>query len=350
MKRRWAIRFLVFVCGTVGAVVLVLRTEWAARQLCQRAEQAIARILAVPFSIESCEIDPLRATVVARGLRLGSGEGGALPELTIERVGIDLSSIALGRAFAVHSIELDRPEVIWTQGTATEGGPEGGGEGCLSILDSLKVDALRIRDGKVVARLDPGTRTIRAEAIDLEVERRRGRLLPSFRQGDPARTESYLATLRLGGGSFEEADSAPVVLDGFEAEVELSPVEETLRIKGVSARLPGLEVDAFGSIRRICDPILGLSVSASGDLAKVGALAGADSLSGAFFANAKVEGPAGTPEVEGTLDLEAVDLDGYAFGDLVARFRAADGHLLVDELTWPIGDGRARITADLSLE
>ena len=331
--------------GTLCAAVLVLRTEWAALQLCMRAESAIGKVLAEPFHIESCEIDPWRATVVAHGVRLGEGQAD-LPELSIDRIGIDLSTIAFGPTMAIHAIELDRPEVVWTPKASGKDGPPGDGS-CLSILERVRVDALRIRDGTVRIRLGEG-RVVTAAGIDLEVERRRGTIARALKGGGTEGAEHYRARLRL-GGSYESEGAPPLRLEAFETEVELLPAEELLRVSRLTAKVPGLELDAGGELREICAPLLALRLQASGDLAALAAHAGMDSLRGRFVADARIDGPAAAPTVGGALDLEAVDLDGYAFGDMVAGFRIGGGRLLIDELVWPVGDGRVRISADVAL-
>ncbi|HWV39365.1 MAG TPA: translocation/assembly module TamB domain-containing protein [Vulgatibacter sp.] len=347
MKRRWALKFLVLVAGTLCAAMLVLRTEWAALQLCMRAESAIGRILDGPFRIASCEIDPWRATVVAHGVHLGAG-GDDLPELSIDRIGIDLSTIAFGPAMAIHAIELDRPEVVWTPKASSDG--EGGSDGdgtCLSILDRLRVDALRIRDGTVRIRLGEG-RGVTAGGIDLQVERRRATIARTPQRAGGSGAERYVARLRL-AGSYEAEGADLLSLEALEAELELIPAEERLRVERLSARLPGLELGASGEVRDVCAPILALRVQAGGDLAVLAGHAGMDSLTGRFVAEARIDGPAAAPSAGGKVDLEEIDLDGYGFGDLVAAFHVGGGRLLVDELLWPIGDGRARITADVEL-
>ncbi len=328
-------------------MVLVLRTEWAASEICRRGEAVIWKILGEPLHFESCAIDPLRARFVATGIRFG-GETADSPLLTAQRILIELSPLALAHKVGIRSIELDEPELRWSVPPATgEEGSEGGD--CLGIFERLQVDSLILRGARAEVALDGGASTYRVGRLDAALERRQSGLLPSLGRRTEGRKESYLASLELEGGRFEE-EGRSIALDSLATTMALHPDTGLLELQRLEAKAGASTLGVKGEILDLCHPRLELSVDLEAALGELGPLAGMDELEGTLQVEGRISGPAEAPTAVATVGFVGLGLHGYAFGEMLAHVSYMDRRLDIDELIWPIGDGRARIKAQIAME
>jgi len=355
----------------VTALVLVLRTDWAAGQLCARAETVVQQLIGQPLAMERCEIDPPRARIVVSGVRFGAAPGtpdsisavggptAGAPLLSVGRLLVELSPFSYGRTLTFSKIEVEDP-VLNLNASASDGEESGGpAADCLSIFDSVRVDSLVVRRGSVEVRLGDGE-TVRAQGIDLDLERRRRSWIPALRrprQGEEPgregrlglRGDRYRLEIARAAGSYDDGAGTKIPLESLEAEVLLDTGGERLRVERLAATLPGLELQASGSILDLCAPVLDLGLAAQVDLEKVASWASVDELTGTVEVDATLAGTVSAPVA--TAALRGRDL---AYGSLTpdqlsAEVQYSGDRLLVNELIWPVGDGKARIHGSIEL-
>ncbi|AKU90331.1 hypothetical protein AKJ08_0718 [Vulgatibacter incomptus] len=325
--------------------MLVLRTKWAANELCSRGETVISRLLGEPLSIERCEIDPVGMRFEARNVRFGGKER---PEVSVRRLAVELSPLGSSGALFVRSLEIDEPVLTWTLPPGDGGSGEGPSASCLSFFDHVKVGSLSVRDARARLLLDGGSKAVEVEGLTLAVKRRGPGILPNVDL--ERRPESYHATLAVSKARYREDGGLSIPLDAFSAAVSLEPRRGRLAVDELHAAAPGLELSARGEIRDLCTPILDLTLGVKATLEQAAPLVSMSDLSGRLEATATLTGPAAEPETTAKVSLRSFDFHGYAFGDLDVDLGVKGKLLRVDELVWPVGDGRARITAELQLE
>lgn len=337
LKTRWAVRFLLFVAATFAAVALVLGTPWAGEQICATASRLLARLAGAPVSLDRCSIDPLASELVVEGIRIGdpAGEG---PLLSLNRLVVDVAPLALGSAISIERLEMDGPSFTWALGDG-EGG-EGPGEGreraqgdCLSLFDRVRVDEVSIRGARAQVLLPGGQAALRE--VDLEVRRHRRR---------------YEAQVTVGGGAFESGGLS-IPLDRLEAALGLDLAEERVDLASLRVRGLGASFEAEGEIADLCDPAFRIQALLDAQLAPI-AQALAPELEnprGSLTLRATIGGTASAPAVEATAVLAEVAFDDFDLGTIELRASLAEDRLRLEELVWPIGEGRAIVQGELLL-
>jgi len=334
VKSRWALRFLLLVGAAMAAVALVLRTGWAGGRLCATAADVLTRVLGETVELDRCEIDPLASAITVEGIRVG-GSRDERPIFTARRLLVDLAPLAFGRSMSVERIELDEPMLdLVVKPPAGKDDEEPAGDGCLGVLESLRVDDLQIRDARAHVVLPDGA-AVSVEALGLEVARRR---------------RSYAADVHVGGAAFTSG-ATRVPLDSLEASVLLDPGAERLGVRRLAASAPGVKLDVHGGITRLCRPELALEATLETDLPAVAAQLAPEmvNVAGRVAVQVNARGPVAHPRVAtavhgadvafGEFDLGSVDLSATLDGDKVT----------LDELVWPVGAGRAIVRGEVQL-
>lgn len=314
------------------------------------------RLLGTKLEMDRCEIDPLRASLVVDGFRFGE-ESGPLPKVSARTVRLFLGSLGFGRAVSIRRVELFEPEVSWTlpESDGDEREEPAERDACLAVFDRFQVDAIEVHGARVSVALDQGQRLLSLRDLDLEVALRRSRLLPSIARGQEGavmgRSEIYRLDLKRLSGRYQSAGSPDLELGSLVVAAELDPKRERLEIEGIRASLPGMELEVSGAIETLCSPTLRLSTAAQVDLEEVGRLLSMEELTGSTSLQATFDGLASSPRIAGAADFQRLALDhDFTFGDLSVGFAIEDRLLLLDELVWPIEEGRARIRAEIGLE
>lgn len=332
MKSRWALRFVLFVGAAGTAVVMVLRTPWAGQQLCSTAGGLLGRVLGEPVVLDRCEVEPLSTTLTIDGVRVGAGPE---PLFTAKRLVLDLAPLALGRAVAIDRLEVDEPRVHLQIPPGDPNAPKKGGNDCLAILDRVHVGALRIRDAGGVVTLPDGSR-IEVGELDLEADRAHRR---------------YGAGLHLGGASFTSGTTR-VPLDSLDAKLGLDPHLSRLELQSLQLVGAGANVTIRGAIANLCSPKLDLQTSATVDVATAAKLfgPGLENPHGTLALGARIGGPAQTPLVDLQLGVRELAFGQFDLGTVDLKARYADKRVELGELIWPVGEGRAIVRGEVTLE
>lgn len=314
MKRRLAIGFLGAVLLLVAASLALLRTPWAGRELCRLAEIRVRAATGLPLEVASCRVDPLRLSVEAREVRLGTP--GAEP-FRADAVRLRLAPVqALGGALVLAEVEVTRPRVAATIPARDPSRPPAA---CPPpALSRVRVDTLRVTEGSLELGL-PGGARVRAGRIDV-------RAVP----GSPARGLRQLAPgARRTALAVEARD---VVLEGAgrslrvdAARAELEAATDLSALGGIDAWAEGqgARLEVRGTVASPCRPVLDLEVVARVPLRTLLDAAGrtGTAASGTASASVHVTGPAARLVVEGEARLEKGRIGTFTPGDATARFR-----------------------------
>lgn len=337
VKTRWALRFLLLVGAAMTAVALVLRTGWAGGQLCDTAAGLLTRLLREPVALDSCEIDPLGSVITIEGIRVGARDEGR-PLFAARRLLVDLAPLAFGRAVSIDRIEIDEPMVDLVVSPPKEKDDkddEPPSDGCLDILRSVRVDDVQIRDAGLHVVLPDGA-AIAVEGAALSVLRER---------------RAYAANLHVGGASFTSG-ATRVPLDSLDADVVLQSATESLSVRSLTATGPGVQLDVAGAIEQLCNPKLDLEATLAADLPAVAAqlAPGMEHVAGRMALQVTASGPAAKPLLGARAQLEGVAFGEFDLGaiDLAATLEGKE--LALEQLVWPVGEGRAIVRGELTLE
>jgi translocation and assembly module TamB len=340
-KRTLALASLALVFALGAGTLLVLRTRWAGDRICALAAARVRVATGLALAFDACRFDPIALEVEVNGVRLGPEDA---PLFVAEALHARLAPVqALGGRVHVATLRALRPRLV---AAVPEGGAGAGG--CpRDLLDRLEVQRLHIDEGSLevalpgglrasVARFDvrthPAPRTLRAMASPL----RRARL-----------------ALHVEGARLDGADDRPFRAARADAEVDLA-LDLSAAEVDVEADVEGVRLAARGRIADLCAPVLDLAASGEGPLAAVlglARLADRPDASGTVGAEARVTGPAASPDVRGTLRLSKARIAWFRAGDLRADVHLEGQTLAVDRLEWPHPGGEvvARGTVGLSL-
>jgi translocation and assembly module TamB len=332
VKLRWALRFVLFVAGLVGAITLVLRTEWAGQELCRRGVALARGLSGQRVTVDHCAIDPVAARVEIRGLRVGPEAGP--PLFAARRVMAELAPLqAFGARLVLSRLEVDSPEATVDASPGDE--PSTPAEpGCLSMARHVRVNDLVIREGRADVTLGGG-RLISARDVRLEGTRR---------------GNVYALGLDVGGGGYEDP-RLHVPLESLSAHVRLDVVKELAHVDGLSLSAAGSGLSVSGLVRELCRPRPDLTVALRTQLGGLAALLpGGPDLRGEAALDVRITGDAAHPQASGRLRLTGFGINDMDPGDMTLPFRASASQVDLEGVEWPIEKGMARVTAHLKLD
>lgn len=331
MKKRAALRLLLVIAGLALAATLVLRTPWAAARLCDRAESVLARVTGRAVGIDRCAFEPLRLEALLTGLRIGGGPGEA-DALTVERIRLRMAPLpAIAGTVLVDELEIDAPVVDLRLGGGAPGAPPS--EDCLDVLERVRIGRLVVHGGAARVGL-PGGERVRLSGAELSARRRSG---------------GYDLTASLSGGGFT-GEGRELGLTSLVGEARFVPAEAQLSIARLDVATTAGKLFAGGELRTLCAPTLGLRLVADTSLADVVAIAGLPLAAprGTISLDAQLRGPIAAPEGSATVQLRGIAFDDLAPGDLDAALSLDAERLSIDELTWPIEKGRAKVRGTIA--
>lgn len=332
MKKRAAIRLLLVIAGLAVAGTLVLRTPWAAAHLCARAESVLGRVTGRPVGIGRCTIEPLRLEALLTGLRIG-GAPGEPDALSIERLRLRMAPLpAIAGTLLVDELEIDTPVVRLHAG----GGPSGppAADDCLDVLERVRIGTLVVNGGDARVGL-PGGEELQLSGASVRARRRSG---------------GYDLTANVTGGGFARGGAQALTLSSLVGEARFVPGEAQLSIARLDLATSAGRLFAGGELRTLCTPELGLRVVADTSLADVVSLAGLPLTQprGTISLDAQLRGPLAAPQGSANVQLRGIAFDDLAPGDLDAAFTLDAEQLSIDELTWPIEKGRAKVRGTIA--
>ncbi|HLV61527.1 MAG TPA: translocation/assembly module TamB domain-containing protein [Fredinandcohnia sp.] len=334
MKTRWALRFLFFIAGTYLAVGMVLRTEWAGGRLCAQGAALASRFLGQPIVLASCRFDPWRTEIQIAGIRFGGEEG----VFSAEKVEVRFSLFAAARGHAVAYLAIDAPRLtldLAGSGAEPDGAPQVRTGSCLEPLEGLPLDQAVLRDAHLTLHLPEG-RTLTLEEVDVDVYAAgRGRRL----------------RLDVGKGALDLGDGAPIAIEGSEAVLAVFPGDERAEVDSFAVRALGSELRVKGSVDNLCAPRLALRAALEARLGPLAAhfLPEVDNVGGEVRLDAALTGPLGDLRAQGQLEASGLTVKDMAPGALHARLGLAGGRLDIEELVWPVDEGRAVVQGAIEL-
>lgn len=322
-----------FAIGSYVAVAMVLRTEWAASRICHQGASVLSRLVGEPVVLSRCSFDPWKTRVEVEGLRLGAA-GGAF---SARRLVVGFSLFSLGRSLGVTHLELDGARLDLDLSGSREGGGSSAfpGGDCLKPLERVPVGLAKIRDARLSAHLPDGSELV-VEGVDLDLER----------EGRLQRMQAQVAS-----GRFSRDGQEPLILDGFSANLALSPAEERLEIASLEAKGVGVSLSVRGVVEKVCAPQLDLDGTLAADLGTLAARLAPtmENVSGSATLGFEVDGPLGNPRAEAILGLASLTLEDMDLGDVSAGLDFSDGKLRLRDLVWPVGEGRATVNGEVEL-
>lgn len=333
MRTRWIVRVLLVLGGCLVVLALFLRTELAGRLLCEQGRILAARLGGVDIATDRCAIEPFTMRLTVEGLRF-SERGSADPVFTAKRVAVRLAPwLTLGGVPVVGEVEVESPKVSIDLSTArSDPGEASADHGCLGPLRQLRVGRLVITGGSAELQLPGGNRATVA-GVDVTARRSRG---------------DYLVEVGLSGAF---AGTPRITVDGLAAKARLDVGDERLVLESATVAMPHDTVKLSGEILHLCRPELALTASARLGVESLFALAGSDlpDASGLVELTVVAEGPIASPELHGQLAMSQVRVERIEIGDLSGTWTMEDGTLAIEELTWRLEGGRARIRGTVGL-
>ena len=333
MKKRWALRFLLFVGAFVTAVVLVLQTSWAGQQLCARGRGLLQRFLGEEVELAQCRLDPLGTRIEIRGIRVGPE---AAPRFAADLLLVRFAPLqAFGGTIAIDELRLDAPEAALDLTAPSAEPSEPSDDGCLAILDRIRVRDLQVTGARADLALPEG-RLLSVRGLDV-----RGRRVAG----------AYDVSVGVAAGGYEDR-TRHVPLEKLAARVRLDTGEEHLEVQQLDLAAGGVSVFAGGEVRRLCRPELGLRVVVKAPVESLAAAAGVtlERPRGTVELDARLEGTAEDPGGSGSLALRGVAFETVELGQLDAAFHLAERKLFLDEVVWPIEAGRAVVKGEIGLD
>jgi translocation and assembly module TamB len=337
-KRRIALASLAFLLALVAGTLVVLRTAWAGDRLCALASSRIGAATRLEVATTACRIDPFTLSVAIEGLRLGPA---GAPLFVADTVEARLALIqGLGGRLELEELRLTRPRVVVTVPPAPaipQACPPPG-------LEQIDIGRLDLTDGVVELTLRGGGRVV-VEGLHVEASRR---FRSRWRFGREARR------LHLTGGATEARVAAAgrawrVQQPELDGELALDLSEASLASS--KATIDGVSVDVRGSVRTLCHPVLDLTATLEGSLARMVALTGESA--GGWDAQLKVQarakGRPAAPALSATVDFARLGTGGVKLGAGRAEARLVGDKVVVDQLTIPFGGGTLKASGEVKL-
>ncbi len=337
-KRRLALAFLGVLLALVAGSMAALRTRWAGDRICALAAARVGAATGLEVATTACSIDPFSLSVVTEGLRLGPA---GAPLFTADAVEARLALIqGLGGRIQLATLRLTRPRLV-----ATAPPPTGTPRPCPPPeLKQIDIRQLDLTDGSVVLALDGGQRV---EIDGLHVEagrsaRSRWRLGSSVRRIQATAGAGEVRVAAAGRAWRLERPE----LDG---EVALDLSEASLA--SAAATVGGVRLSVRGQVRTLCSPLLDLTATAEGSLARMVALAGesAKAWDAQLKVQARVKGRPSAPQLSATVEFAELGAGEVRLGAGSAEARLAGDKVVVERLTLPFGDGKLTAKGEVTL-
>lgn len=337
-KRRLALTFLAFLLVIVAGTMAVLRTRWAGDRLCALASVRLGAATGLEVATAACRIDPFTLSVVIEGLRLGAA---GAPIFTADAVEARLALIqGLGGRLELAGLRLTRPRVV-----VTVPPPSARPRACPPpALGQFDIGRLDLTEGSVEFALDGGGR-VAIDGLSVEASpslRSRWRFGPAVRR---VHLTAGAAEVRVAVAGRAWRLQRPAMVG--EVALDFSGAS----LASAEATVDGVKLGLRGQIRTLCNPLLDLTATADGSLARLVALAGesARDWDAQLKVVARVKGRLAAPELSATVDFAQLGAGGIKLGAGRAEARLAGDKVLVDRLTLPFGGGTLEASGEVKL-
>jgi hypothetical protein len=323
---------------TVAGALAFLRTDFVATNLCAYAVATIEETTHASVRVASCQVDPVKGTLVIDGLHAGD-PGGQL-QVEAARISAEVEVRPLQQRLKLVRLDVDHPEVRLTVEPGPPQTKKRDTSACLpDVLDRFELGRVRVRKAAIdIAVKDAGVR-VQVPRIDLQVHGKGEQLSVAVatRTGTialPGRSAGLLslkadALLDLRGAGSLEVGSADVI--GTEA---------TVYLKGKLSDLCNPQIEATANVH--VDDL----ASATARLLP-GALQGVKGglqVDGILRAGAN-----GKLDARGDLRIKGLQLEGLSPGDARASFRVTPEKVSVSKLAVTVGKGEVRGGLELAL-
>ncbi len=333
-KRSLARRLLLIAALIVGALVLVLRTEWAGDTLCGTLRREVPARLGLEVGIAKCRIDPLSQTVRLSGVSVFQPDREA-PIVAAEEAEVSLRNVFPGFV-TLDWVRLVKPRVALAIDPPKPA--EGGKKTCaLTVLDTLRVQHLEVQDAELALEIR-GKGSAQLEDLDVEWKLKRGVL--------SARVE-----LKGGVLTYGEGQHARLSKTLFEGELDVD--DEVLSIQRGEVGVDGVRVTATGSIEALCDvePKLALNAQVFVPVPTALKLAGSGlNAAGSLWSRLQVNGRPQSLSVKAEVQGSDIVLDRFKPGDFTARIAWAGKDLAIEDFFTKSGNGTVRASGNIKLE
>lgn len=327
-----------FLLVLVGGV-LFLKSDYAARMVCDAVGEGLEEALGLKTSIGACSIGLLPPALDANEVEVRTADGSRLVEMDELRVELDSLALLAGR-FAVDGVRMVRPVLhLAMQDGRLRGIPEvetspgeGGDDG-----SSLLPARVEVEDGRFNLVLE-GSALIRLEHVGIRVAGRgRGEL-------------DLVAEVGGGGIDMVGAPGASIALESCKIKAGLET--DRLRLDHLAVQLEDTSVDANGHVA--LEPERGSSrvdLRATGPLRWLHLLLPEVPVMDGIAvvrADASLEG--GVPRVQGAVDVKEFGLDAVCGVDFKTRFELDGDRLVLEGLAAGSPAGHVTGRAELGLE
>ena len=319
----------------VAAFALVVaRTDFVSNNVCAYAVATIEEASSARVKVARCTVDPLAGQLTIDGLEVGD-EAGAL-HLTVSRVFIHVVVRPLLQRIRLERLEVDHPALVVQLPHADAEKKKSSGECIPPVIDAFELGRVTVRKASIEIRDGEGTRVT----------------VPHVQALLEGNGQVLAVDARARGGSVE--------LPGHGAGLISARVAAHLDLRGTGtlqldkADVIGTELSAFvtGHVEDLCDP----RVDAAANVRVDDLRAATDRLipntlqdvAGSVAVDASIELDRGKPHVHGDLRTRGLALEGFAPGDLHARFDLDKSRVKVDPLEIPLSNkGEATVRAEL---
>ncbi len=324
---------VVLAATVLGLLVLALvaRSDAAGAWVCARVRDEGPALVGQALRIERCEIDPLTASVVVRGVEVGPE---ARPLLRATEASVSLAGFFFG-GVSLQRVTVVRPRVDLVLGPA-EAGPAA--EGCpLEALARVRVGRLEVQDGALSITTAAG-QTVRLDGIDVKASLGR-------------RATEIEAQVRR--GSVELGSDRTATLGRMALEGTLDLDDRVAEIQKAELSAEGATVSGSGEVRELCGvaPQLDLRGQAFFPLEALGRLGvPIPRPAGQVWARVSVSGAVTSPSVRAEVRASQVTLGPFTPGDFSTRVSVADGVAKVEAFSTRVGEGEVTVTGEVRLE
>ncbi len=337
MLRRLLAALLLATTVSVAGAVAFLRTDFVASNLCAYAVATIEEATKAHVHVASCQVDPVKGTLVIDGLRVGD-PGGQL-RIDAARVFAQVEVRPLQQKLRLTQLEVDHPNVrLVLEVPPGKSKPREPGACLPEVLDRFELGRVQIRKASI--DLD-----LRAQGVHIKVPRVDVRL-----KGKGEQLTLALAT-RTGA----------VALPGRNVGLLSLHVQAGVDLRGTGtldlqrADIIGTEATAYvkGRLFDICNPRIEATANVHVDDLELAAarllpgvltgVKGAVQLDGLIRASAD-----GKVDATGDLRIKGLQLEGFSPGDAKASFHVTPEKVTLSRLQVPIGKGEVTGQVELA--